>query len=134
MVKSADCTLRKEMEPENIRNRTKRFSGQIVCFVRSLPKGEVGRMFSRQLFRSGTSVGANMRAAVRAKSTADMISKLKTVEEELDETQYWLELIEEDGIESAATRPLIREADELLAIVVASIKSLRRKQAGASAD
>jgi four helix bundle protein len=81
-----------------------------------------------QLLRAGTSVGANYRAACRAKSTADYINKLKIVEEEADETNYWLELlIEAEIIAAERLADLMREVDEITAITVASIKTSRAK-------
>lgn len=86
-------------------------------------------MIKTQILRSGTSVGANYRAAKRAKSTADFISKMGTVEEEADETMYWMELIVESGF-MAETRvsELYRETDEILATVVSSIKTAKRRR------
>jgi four helix bundle protein len=79
------------------------------------------------LLRSGTSVGANYRAACRAKSTADFINKMGNVEEEADEAVYWLELLVGDGkVPNSKAGPLAKEADELVAIAVASINTARR--------
>jgi len=81
-----------------------------------------------QLLRSGTSVGANYRAACRAKSARDFISKMGTVEEEADECLYWMELLAQSGTARLETlKPLMKEADELLAITVASIKTAKRQ-------
>ena len=86
-------------------------------------------MIGRQLLRSGTSVGANYRAAGRARSEAEMVAKLGIVEEEADETLYWIELLIEAGIVPAAKlEALIGETDEILAMTVASIKTLRAKR------
>ena len=85
-------------------------------------------MLGRQLLRSATSVGANYRAACRAKSTADFISKMGTVEEEADESLYWMELLVEARIVRLDTlESLMKEADELVAITVASIKTAKRR-------
>lgn len=113
------------LTPEELKSRTKQFALRVIGFVRSLPADETARIIGRQLIRSGTSVGANYRAACRAKSKADMISKLKTVEEEIDETGYWFELLEEAGYRHEDLPLLMQESNELLAIVVASIKTLR---------
>jgi len=79
--------------------------------------------------RCGTSVGANYRAAKRAKSTADFISKMGTVEEEADESMYWMELIVEEGLmKEELLSDLYREADEILSMVVASIKTARKRK------
>ncbi len=93
----------------------------------ALPDNPIGRVIRNQLLRCGTSVGANYRAAKRAKSTADFISKMGTVEEEADESVYWMELIVESGLmEQNPTSDLYQEADEILAMVVASIKTARK--------
>ena len=112
---------------KELMDRTKRFGLQVIKLLGSMPAGRVGRVISDQVLRSGTSVGANYRAACRARSKAEFISKLGIVEEELDETQYWLEVTVEAGLLPAAhVRDLFREADELLGIVVASIRTARR--------
>ena len=81
------------------------------------------------MLRSATSVGANYRAACRAKSTADMINKLKIVEEEADETLYWLELVIEAGLmPETRLADLMKETDEIIAMTVSSIKTLRTKR------
>ncbi|OIP04465.1 MAG: four helix bundle protein, partial [Bacteroidetes bacterium CG2_30_32_10] len=83
---------------------------------------------AKQIVRSSTSVGANYRAACRAKSTPDFINKLKIVEEEADETYYWLEILEESGLINTARVGLLKkEVNEILSIVVASIKTMRAK-------
>ena len=112
---------------KELMDRTKRFGLQVIKLLGSMPAGRVGRVISDQVLRSGTSVGANYRAACRARSRAEFISKLGIVEEELDETQYWLEVAIEAGLLAAThVRDLFREADELLGIVVASIRTARR--------
>lgn len=113
------------MTPDELKRRTKKFALDIVYFVRSLPIEDTSRLMGRQLLRAGTSVGANYRAACRAKSKVDMISKLKIVEEEADEAGFWLEIFEESGYASESLSPLKQESYELLSIVVASIKTLR---------
>ena len=101
----------------------------MIQVVQSLPQNQVANVLGKQLIRSGTSVGANYRAACRAKSPADMIAKLSIVEEEADETGYWLELLIEAGLMSKTTLAnLIQEADEITAMTVASIRTLRAKQ------
>lgn len=115
------------MSNENLKRRTKRFALDVIKFVESLPKDETGRVLGRQLLRSGTSVGANYRSACRAKSTPDFISKLGNVEEEADESSYWLELLVEAGnVTQLKAEPLIREANELVAIAIASINTARK--------
>ena len=112
----------------DLKQRTKRFALDVIQFVESLPSGETSRVLDRQLLRSGTSVGANYRAAKRAKSTADFISKMGTVKEEADESAYWVELLMDSGkVRVGQAGPLLREANELLAISVASINTAKRK-------
>ena len=97
-----------------------------IKVVESLPRTRTAEVVGRQLLRCGTSVGANYRAACRAKSRADFISKLGIVEEEADETIYWMELLVEAGLVKAAKlKLLMQEADELVAIAVASINTTR---------
>ena len=112
------------MSNENLKLRTKKLALSVIKFFEALPKNETCRILGRQLLRAGTSVGANYRAACRAKSTADFISKMGTVEEEADESSFWLELLVEDGkVPAAKADPLIKEANELLAITVSSINT-----------
>ena len=119
------------MRSEDLRDRTKRFAIEISKLVEALPNNRVADVFGKQLLRSGTSVGANYRAACRAKSRADFISKMGTVEEEADETLYWLELLfEAKLVVPNQIQHLHREANEILAIVVASIKTARRNKNG----
>jgi four helix bundle protein len=92
----------------------------------ALPVGRNGDIVARQLIRSESSVGANYRAACRAKSVADFAAKMAIVEEEADETAYWLELIVDSGmLKPALVQPLLREANELVSIAVASIRTSR---------
>jgi four helix bundle protein len=92
----------------------------------ALPKTAAGRVIGKQLLRSATSVGANYRSACRAKSRADFVAKMRIVEEECDESLYWMELLIESGlVEAALLRDLMKEADEILSLVVASVKTAR---------
>lgn len=85
-------------------------------------------MIARQLIRCASSVGANYRSACLAKSNSDMVSKLKIVEEESDESKYWLELLcESNTIDQSSIDPLHREADEIFKIMSASVKTLRKR-------
>ena len=112
-------------EPD-LRIRTKQMALRIIRLAEALPKGETSKVIGRQLLRCGTSVGANYRASKRAKSRADMINKLKIVEEEADETLYWLELlIDAELIPESKLKPLYTEVEEILAMTVSSIKTLR---------
>ncbi len=108
--------------------RTKQFALRVMKLVGALPNTQEGRTIGNQLIRSGTSVGANYRAACRARSTADFISKLGIVEEEADESGYWMELIVEgDLMAESRVISLLGEASELVAIIVASRKSAARR-------
>jgi four helix bundle protein len=104
--------------------RTKQFALRTMKLVGALPKTIQGRAIGSQLMRSGTSVAANYRAACRARSKAEFIAKLGTVEEEADESAFWLELIiEGELLSSAQVQPLLLEASELVAITAASKKT-----------
>ena len=107
-----------------LKQRTKRFALRVIRLVGALPNSIAGRAIGRQLVRSGTSVGANYRAACRGRSKAEFIAKLGTVEEEADESAYWMELIVEGGfLSDKLVRPLRQEADELTAVMAASRKT-----------
>ncbi len=117
------------MNAAQMKERTKKFALRVIGLANALPDTGVGRVIKNQILRCGTSVGANYRAACRAKSTADFISKMGTVEEEGDETMYWMELIVEAGLMSnKQIAELYKEADEVLAIVVSSIKTARSRK------
>jgi len=117
------------MANENLKQRTKLFALRIIKMVEHLPESKTSRTLGNQVLRSGTSVAANYRAGCFAKSKRDFINKLKTVEEEADETIFWLELIEESGIFSSNKLLSIKtEAHEILAIIIASIKTARKNQ------
>jgi four helix bundle protein len=117
------------MNQEEMKQRTKLFALGIIQLVESLPKERTTEVLGRQLLRSGTSVGSNYRSACRAKSIADFISKMGIVEEEADESLYWMELLIEAGIEvNMKMEALMKEAGELLAITVASIKTARKSK------
>ncbi len=122
------------MSEPDLKKRTKVFALRILKLVDALPKTTAGRALASQIVRSGTSVAANYRAACRARSTSDFIAKMGIVEEETDETLFWLELLEESDLVSAANLISIKkEADELIAITVASIKTARHNRANNSA-
>jgi four helix bundle protein len=109
--------------------RMKRFSLEVIRLVESLPRGRIADALGGQLLRCGTSAGANYRAACRARSVADFISKMGIVEEELDESVYWLELLVEAAIvQRTRVDALLKEANELLAITVSSIRTARRRE------
>ena len=108
--------------------RTKEFAKQIIFLCRDLPRTQEGRLIEAQVSRSGTSVGANYRAACRGRSRADFISKLGIVLEEADETLFWLEIIlETDVLKPMRLQPLLKEANELVAIFTASVNTARGK-------
>jgi four helix bundle protein len=113
-----DCGLQNvTMTTQELKNRTFEFGVRVISAVEALPKTETARILGRQLLRAGTSVGANYRAAARAKSQADFISKLGVVEEECDESAYWMEVIvARKLLGRAQLKELLAEANELLAI------------------
>lgn len=118
------------MNEEEFKRRTKSLGLQVIRLVEALPKGRTADVIGRQVLRSATSVGANYRAACRAQSNADMIHKLKVVEEEADETMYWFDLLGAAGIlPPAQLAPLTQAANEIVAMTVASLKTLRKKPA-----
>jgi four helix bundle protein len=95
--------------------------------VESLPRTRAGDVIGRQLLRSVTAIGANYRSACRSRSRADMISRLSIVEEEADETLYWMELLVASGmVAGVKMRGLLAETNELLSMIVASIKTLKK--------
>ena len=117
------------MDEDELKRRTKRFALQVMALVGSLPNTQVGRAIGAQLVRSGTSVGANYRAACRGRSKAEFAAKLGTVEEEADESGYWMELLIEGKVmEEERVMSLLNEANELTAIMAASRKTMARKR------
>ena len=117
------------MRMEGLRDRTKQFALRIVRMYSSLPKETVAQVMGRQVLRSGTSVAANFREASRARSDAEFISKLGIVEQELDETILWFELLIESEIVSEAKLTSLRdEAEELIKIFVTAIKKTKARK------
>lgn len=115
------------MDAEEFKTRTKTFALRVIRVVEALPRDMVAQTLGRQLLRSGTSVAANYRASARARSRSEFIAKLGIVEEECDESLFWMELLVESGrIPGKRLAPLMREGSEILAMTVASIKSARR--------
>src|SRR5438105_8959385 len=109
------------MNADDLKKRTKQFALRILKLVAALPNTVAGRAIGGQLVRAGTSVGANYRAACRGRSKAEFIAKLGTVEEEADESGYWLELIVDAALmKESQVKPLLQEANELTAIMAAS--------------
>jgi len=115
------------MNNENLKKRTKHFALDVIKLVESLPSERTCVVLGKQLLRSGTSVGANYRAACRAKSPADFIFKMGIVEEEAAETNFWIELlVEAEKMNGAQAASLLKESSELVAISVASIRTARK--------
>lgn len=117
------------MNADEFKNRTKTFAIRVIRLVEALPKNQTAKVIGNQLLRCGTSVGANYRAACCGKSPANFIAKMAIVEEECDESIYWMELITEAGMMNAKRlTDLIKEANEILSMVVASIKTARSRK------
>jgi len=109
------------MNEDDLKKRTKQFALRLIKLVAALPNSIEGRAIGNQLVRSGTSVGANYRAACKGRSKKEFVAKLGIVEEEADESAYWMELIIEGGLfESELVKPLLGEANEIVAIMAAS--------------
>jgi four helix bundle protein len=114
------------MNPEDLRTRTRAFALRIIRLAESLPNTPTAKVIRNQMLRCGSSVGANYRAACRAKSKADFVSKMGTVEEEADETMYWMELlIDAEIVNGDRVADLLDEADQILSIVISSIKTAK---------
>jgi len=112
------------MTSKELKERTQRFALEIIKFIDSFPKTKAGDVLGKQLLRSACSVGANYRSACRAQSYSHFISKLNIVEEEADESLYWLELVNKSNISKESNIDLlIKEADELTAIFTAARKT-----------
>ena len=121
------------MTRDEMKARTKAYANRIVKVCEALPDKWVARTLGKQLLRSGTSVGANYRAVCRAKSTADFLNKLRIVEEECDESLFWMELLVENSlVKGARLNSLMQEGNELLSIVVASAKTTRASKSFAN--
>lgn len=116
------------MTAEELKTRTKMFAIRNINLYRNLPKTEEAKIIGRQLLRSATSVGANYRAACRARSNDEFYSKISIVVEEADETMFWHELLLEAGIIKAEKlEGLMKEANEIIAIMVSARKSIKDK-------
>ncbi len=116
------------MNADDLKKRLKDFALRIIKLSESLPNNNVGNTLGKQLIRSGTSPGANYRSACLGKSDKDFLNKLKMVEEELDETIYWLELLTESGLVKAnLLDDLLKENNELLKIIISSITTMKKK-------
>jgi four helix bundle protein len=116
------------MNASDMKLRTKQFALRVIRAVQSVPRDPAAGVIGKQLIRSGTSVGANYRSSCRAKSRTDFVVKMNIVEEECDETLYWMELLIEAGlVNESKLAPLMKEGDEILSIVVRSIQTARSK-------
>jgi len=114
------------MTREQMKSRTKAHANRVVRLCAALPNNWIARTLGGQLLRSGTSVGANYRAVCRAKSNADFINKLRVVEEECDESLFWMELLVDNNfVKAPRLGSLMKEGNEILSIVVASAKTAR---------
>jgi four helix bundle protein len=114
------------MDAKEFKRRTMSFGSAVIDLVEDMPPKFASTVLGKQLLRSATSVGANYRAACRARSVPDFIHKMGIVEEEIDESAYWLELIELKSLAKASLlKPLLLESDEITAMVVASINTAR---------
>jgi four helix bundle protein len=113
---------------DDLKRRTKAFALRVLRVVESLPPNWRAETIGRQLLRSATSVGANYRAACRARTRAEFVAKMGIVEEEADESAYWMEILQESGLLRGDRLDDVRaEANELVAITVASIKTARTR-------
>ena len=116
------------MTEQEFKDRTKQIALRVIRLVESLPVTHSAQIIGKQLLRSATSVGANYRAACRGKSTADILHKLAIVEEEADESLYWLELlIESEIVTEKKLSVLMSDINEIVVMTVSSIKTLRSK-------
>ncbi len=118
------------MTPEELKSRTTAFALRVIRLAGALPRSQAAQVIGRQMLRAGTSVGANYRAACRARSRADFAAKMGIVEEEADEALYWLELLVQSGlVKLGRVEELMKEANEIVAIVTASRKTAQGKNA-----
>ena len=122
-----DLKGRPAMRREDLEKRTRRFAVNVIVFSESLKPGRANDVIARQLIKAASSIGANYREAVRAESRDDFIHKLNISSKEAGETEYWLELLHDlRGLQEV--KPLLQEADELLRILTASVKTARTRR------
>ncbi|MBM3332842.1 four helix bundle protein [candidate division WOR-3 bacterium] len=113
-----------------LRDRTREFALQIIRMYSALPKNAVAQVIGRQMLRAGTSVGAHHREAARARSDAEFVSKIEGAQQELEETVYWLELAAAEHLAPAGRlEALLGEADELMAMLAASARTVKARRA-----
>jgi four helix bundle protein len=111
-----------------LKERTREFALRVIRLYAALPKSAVAQTLGRQLLRAGTSVGAHYREGTRSRSDAEFISKLEGALQELEECRYWLELLEAERlVHEAKTAPLVRELDELTAMLIASVRTVKQR-------
>ncbi|MCZ6675822.1 MAG: four helix bundle protein [Candidatus Poribacteria bacterium] len=116
------------MTPQEMKQRTKNYALRIIKLVESLPRGRTADTIGGQLLRCSTSVASNYRAACRAKSRPDFIAKMGIVEEECDESLFWMEMLIDSGlVKPNRLSDLMKEGDEILSIIVSSIKTAKQK-------
>jgi len=115
-----------EQNKRDLRARTKAFALRIIRLYASLPKTTETQVLGRQMLKNGTSVGAHYREATRAGSPAEFVSKIEGGLQELEETVYWLELLEAGIVKESQLRDLLQEADELTSIFVSSVKAAKK--------
>jgi len=117
------------LDPEELKQRTRAFAVRVVKMTEALPKRRAGDIIARQVICSATAVGANYRAACRARSHREFTAKIGVVEEEADETLYWLEILVETGLmEEARLKDLSQEAKELTAIFTSASHTARQNR------
>jgi len=120
--------MNEESKTVDLKVRTKQFALRIIKLYTALPHSTVAQVIGKQLLRSGTSVGAHYHEGTRARSDAEFISKIEGGLQELEETLYWMDLLAESQLmDKTLLQPLMKEADELAAILVTSVKTVKRK-------
>ena len=121
--------MKAESGKRDLRDRTKQYALRVIRLYRALPRGDgVAQVLGKQLLRSGTSVAAHYREACRAKSNLDFVSKLEGAQQELDESDLWLELLAEaQVIKPTRVQPLLEETNELIAILVTMTKNVKQR-------
>lgn len=117
------------MDETQMKKRTQAFAKGIIRLCRELPNDRESQLIGNQIFRSGTSVASTYRSVCRARSEAEFISRLSIVEEDADETLFWVELIQEMRIFNAGSlNPLMKECNEIIAIVASTIKAVKMRK------
>jgi four helix bundle protein len=131
----ATVMVRANHRGSDLAARTKQFALRVVRLFAALPNSTLAQVLGKQHLRSGTSVGAQYREALHSRSTAEFVSKLQSAQQELEETCYWLELLVESSlISERRLQPLQHEANELLAILIASVKTAQKHRTTSSKE